>query len=154
MDLFFRKIARDQGQTLTAMAGEVLEMIKGGPEELAVERELLGKALDETQNHLGVMVGHLMGADKEPTLLYKLGLHANSLLDSISEVTIAWLLLKHAEVALNAVPDADDRDKAFYEGKIASARFFCAHALPKAAARRQEAEQEDGSLMEMPDEAF
>lgn len=154
LDLFFRKIARDQGQTLTGLAGEVLEIIKGGPEELAVERELLGKALDNTQGHLGVMVGHMMGAQQDPTGLYKLGLHANALLESISEVTIAWLLLRHAEIALNALADADSRDVAFYEGKIASARFFVRHALPKTKIRRVAAEQEDGSLMDLVDEAF
>jgi hypothetical protein len=154
LDLFFRKIARDQGQTLTLLAGEVLEMIKGGPEELAVERELLAKALDNTQGHLGVMVGHLMGAEEDPTGLYKLALHANTLLESMSEVTIGWLLLKHAEVALHALPDADARDVAFYEGKVASARFFSRHALPKAEARRLAAEQEDGALMDLADDAF
>ncbi len=154
LDLFFRKIARDQGQTLTALAGEVLEMIKGGPEELAVEREMLGKALDDTQGHLGVMVGHLMGAQQDPTGLYKLGLHANTLLESISEVTIGWLLLRHAEAALLAMPDADSGDVAFYEGKIASARFFARHAFPKTKLRRQAMEQEDGALMDLADEAF
>jgi hypothetical protein len=154
LDLFFRKIARDQGQTLTALAGQVLEMVKGGPEELAVERELLGKALDDTQGHLGVMVGQLMGAQQDPTGMYKLGLHANTLLESVSEVMIGWLLLRHAEVALHALPDADSRDVAFYDGKIASARFFARHAFPKAKIRRIAAEQEDGWLMDLPDEAF
>ncbi|MCP4306728.1 MAG: acyl-CoA dehydrogenase [bacterium] len=154
LDLFFRKIARDQGQTLTALSGEVLEMVKGGPEELAVERELLGKALDDTQGHLGVMVGHLMGSQQDPKGLYKLGLHANTLLESISEVTIGWLLLRHAEIALAALPEADSQDSSFYEGKVASARFFARHAFPKAKVRRTAAEQEDGALMDMPDAAF
>ncbi len=154
MDLFFRKIARDQGQTLTALAGEVVEMVKGGPEELAVERELLGVALDDTQAHLGVMVGHLMGAQEDPSGMYKLGLHSNALLESVSEVTIGWLLLRHAEIALEALAEADDRDRAFYEGKVASARFFARHALPKAKARREAAEREDGALMDLADEAF
>jgi hypothetical protein len=154
LDLFFRKIARDQGQTLTGLAGQVLEMVKGGPEELSVERELLGKALDDTQAHIGVMVGHLMGAEQDPEGMYKLGLHANSLLESIAEVTVGWLLLRHAEVALSSLPDADDADTAFYEGKIASARFFARHAFPKARLRRETAEQEDGAIMSLVDEAF
>jgi len=154
LDLFFRKIARDQGQALMSLAGEMLETVKGGSEELAVERELLGKALEATQEHVGVMVGHLMGAQQDPDSLYKLALHANALLESASEVTIGWLLLKHAEVALAALPEADARDKAFYEGKIASARFFAQHALPKTKTRQLEAVREDGGLMEMADEAF
>ncbi|MDJ0496337.1 MAG: acyl-CoA dehydrogenase [Acidimicrobiia bacterium] len=154
LDLFFRKIARDQGQALMALAGEMLETVKGGPEELAVERELLGKALEATQEHVGAMVGHLMGAAQDPGGMYKLALHANALLESASEVTIGWLLLRHAEVALDALPEAEARDKAFYEGKIASARFFARHALPKAKTRQLEATREDGALMEMADEAF
>ena len=102
----------------------------------------------------GVMVGHLMGAQQDPTGLYKLGLHANTLLESISEVTIGWLLLRHAEIALAALPGADSRDTSFYEGKIASARFFARHAFPKTKIRRTAAEQEDGALMDLPDAAF
>ena len=59
-----------------------------------------------------------------------------------------------AELALAALPKADSRDRAFYEGKVASARFFARHALPKTKARREAAEREDGALMELADEAF
>jgi len=154
LDLFFRKIARDQGQALTALAAEIVELIKGGTEELATERELLGSALDDTQAHLGVMVTQLMAAREDPAQLYELGLHANALLESISEVVIGWLLLRQAEVALEALPEASDRDRGFYEGKVAAAHFFAFHALPKAKLRRERAEREDGALMTMDDEAF
>jgi hypothetical protein len=100
------------------------------------------------------MVEHLMGAAQDPTRMYKLGLHADALLESIAEVTIGWLLLRHAEVALDALAGAEKRDVAFYEGKVASARFFARHALPKTKGRREAAEQEDGALMELADEAF
>jgi hypothetical protein len=155
LDLFFRKIARDQGATLGRLSEEILEMVKGGPEELATERGLLGVAMEDAQAHIGVMVGHLMasmGGDKPA--IYKTGLHTNSLLESLAEVVIGWLLLKHAEIALTAKEGAEGADGDFYEGKIASARFFARHALPKAKARREAAEQEDGWLMEMPDSAF
>lgn len=156
MDLFFRKIAKDQGATLTRMAGQITEFVKGGGDEdvLAAERELLGKGLDDTQGLLGVLVGHLMASMQERSEIYKSGLHLNALLESLSEVTIAWLLLRHAEVAHAALATAEGDDVAFYEGKIASARFFVRHALPKIANRRAAAEAEDGALMEMPDASF
>jgi alkylation response protein AidB-like acyl-CoA dehydrogenase len=154
LDLFFRKIARDQGQALTSLAAEVVELIKGGGEEIATERELLGTALDDTQAHLGVMVTQLMAAQQDPAQLYRLGLHANALLESISEVVIGWLLLRQAEVAIEALPGADGQDRAFYEGKVAAARFFALHALPKAKLRREAAERESGAVMDMSDEAF
>ena len=155
LDLFFRKIARDQGATLGALSEQILEMVKGGPDELAEERRLLGIAMEDAQAHIGVLVGHLMtsmGGDKPA--IYKTGLHTNALLESLSEITIGWLLLRHAELALAAAPEAEGDDITFYEGKLASARFFARHALPKAKLRREAAELEDGAVMEMSDEAF
>jgi hypothetical protein len=73
---------------------------------------------------------------------------------SILMVTIAWLMLEHAEVASGSLEDASDADVDFYKGKIASARFFVAEALPKIAARTEAAQAEDGWLMNLPDEAF
>ena len=91
---------------------------------------------------------------QNPTEIYKTGLHTNALLESLSEVTIAWLLLEHAEVAHVALADATGDDVSFYEGKIASARFFVNDALPKVAVRTAAAQAEDGWLMELSDEAF
>jgi alkylation response protein AidB-like acyl-CoA dehydrogenase len=154
LDLFFRKIVRDHGRTLAKLGEEILEMVKGGVAELETERELLGRALDDVQQHVGVMVGHAMASTSEPTEIYRTGLHANALLESLAELVIAWLLLRHAEVALTALPTTTGSDVAFYEGKVASARWFAANVLPKAALRRRAAEVEDGSLMTMADAAF
>ena len=150
LDLFFRKIARDQGATLTALASEIVEFVKAGDgdDPIAVERELLGKMMDDAQVALAVLVGHLMASVDDKPLIYRVGLHTTTLLESLSEVTISWLLLRQAEVAFAADPDP------FYEGKIASARFFVNHVAPKIAARRSKVESEDGALMEMSDEAF
>ncbi len=152
LDLFFRKIARDQGETLAKLASEILEFVKGGadPDPLAEERELLGNMLDDTQTHLGGMVEHLMasiGGDQGQ--IYKVGLQTNHLLESMAETMIAWLLLRHAEIALPGV----GKDP-FYRGKVESARWFVRHAAPKTAIRRELASTEDGSLMELPVEAF
>ncbi len=154
LDLFFRKIVRDQGRTLARLGEEILEMVKGGDADLETERELLGRALDDVQQHVGVMVGHAMASTSEPTEIYRTGLHANALLESLAELVIGWLLLRHAEVALAALPAASGGDADFYQGKVASARWFAGNVLPKAALRRRAAEVEDGSLMTMADAAF
>lgn len=154
LDLFFRKIARDRGQTLMRFTEGILEYVKGGSDEFALERQALGDALEQVQSHVGILVGHAMASVEDPPEIYKAGLHTNGLLDSLSEVLIAWLLLEHAELASVALGSAEGSDKAFYEGKIASARFFVADALPKAAIRTAAAQQENGWLMTLPDEAF
>jgi hypothetical protein len=154
LDLFFRKIARDQGKTLMRFSEGMMEYVKGGTDEFATERQALGHALEQVQNHIGVLVGHTMNSMQNPTEIYKTGLHTNALLESLSEVTIAWLLLEHAEVASSALPDATGDDVGFYQGKIASAKFFVNDALPKVAVRTAAAQAEDGWLMELSDDAF
>ncbi|MDX1689489.1 MAG: acyl-CoA dehydrogenase [Acidimicrobiia bacterium] len=156
LDLFFRKIARDRGETLMRLAADITETVKGGgPDDaLAAERELLGAAGEDVQAHVGALVGYLMAAQSEPESVYKTGLHANGLLESLSELVIGWLLIRHAEVALEALADDPGSDRAFYEGKVASARWFAATVLPKASRRRRLAEAEDGWIMELDPAAF
>jgi hypothetical protein len=152
MDLFFRKIARDQGATLAALAAEIVEFVKGGADAdpIAAEREILAQMLDDTQAHLGSMVEYLMaslGGDGEE--IYKVGLQTNHLLESMAETIISWLMLRHAEIAADRV----DEDR-FYLGKVEAARWFVRHVGPKIAARRVGAAAEDGHLMDLPVEAF
>lgn len=152
LDLFFRKIARDQGAALASLSAEIAEFVKAGDADdaLASERELLGKMLDDAQAHIGKMVEHLlasMGGQAEE--IYKVGLQATPLLESIAEVVISWLMLRQAEIAL---PKAGDDP--FYQGKVAAARWLVRDIAPKVAARSQRAQGEDGSLMDLPVEAF
>ncbi len=152
LDFFFRKVARDQGETLAKLAAEIVEFVKDGHDgdQFAEEREMLSRMLDDTQAHLGSMVEKLMGSlgdDKE--LIYQVGLQTNSLLESMAETVIAWLMLRHAEIAQ---PRADE--SAFYLGKVESARWFVRHTAPKVRIRKEAALVEDGSLMDLPVEAF
>lgn len=63
----------------------------------------------------------------------------------MAETVIAWQLLRHAEIAQRRL---DDRPgDGFHSGKVASARFFVSHAAPKAVARREAIQAEDGALM-------
>ena len=149
LDLFFRKIVRDQGATITALGNEILEFVKAGEagDALTIEREMLGGALADLQAQLGVMVENALAWAVAPERIYRVGLHANSLLESLAEVVIGWQLLRHAEIA-------EGRQGDFYDGKSASARFFVRHVAPKIAARRLATEAEDGQLMHLPDAAW
>ncbi len=152
LDLFFRKIARDQGAALASLASEIVEFVKGGvdADRLTDQRELLGVMLDNAQSHLGSMVEDLMASYAgDSSELYKVALHTNALLDSIAEVVISWQMLRQAEIALPKV-----EDDPFYLGKVESAKWFLEMTAPKIAARRVAAEAEDGALMDLPIEAF
>ena len=153
LDLLFRKIVRDHGETLTSLAAEIVETVKGGAADdpFEAERDLLGVALEDVQSQLNVMIGALMAAQANPEEIYKPTLHANSLLESLAEVVIGWLMIRHAEVAHLSLAGGEDP---YYEGKIASARYFARTVLPKLKLRRELAELEDGGLMAMPVEQF
>ena len=153
LDLLFRKIVRDHGETLSSLSAEIVETVKGGAADdpFETERELLGTALEDVQSQLNFMIGALMASESNPEEIYKPTLHANSLLESLAEVVIAWLLLRHAEVAHLSLQGGED---SFYEGKIVSARYFARNVLPKLKLRRELAEREDGALMAMPLEQF
>lgn len=74
----------------------------------------------------------------------------------MGQVVMAWLLLWQAGVAQEklAAPDGGGADKAFYEGKVASARYFIKHVLPEVDAAAKAIKSGDLSMMEIPDEAF
>ena len=158
MDLFFRKIVRDRGAALTALAAEIQSFVDSdaGNGRLKEERALLKTALGDVQAILGSMFGHLTSAQEDVRNMYKVGQNTTRLLMSLGDLVIGWLLLRGAAVA-NAALDAgvaDARDRAFYEGKLAAARFFATTVLPELSARRVVAESTDNALMDLPETAF
>ena len=157
MDFFFRKIVRDKGQALTKLMTDVQEFAKGdeGNGSLRAERDLLAKALEDVQGIVGTMVGALTSSAEDVTNVYKVGQNTTRLLLACGDLVTAWLLLRQAVVAQAALDaGATGRDKAFYQGKVAAARFFARQALPLLGAHRAVAEAVDNSLMEVPEEAF
>jgi alkylation response protein AidB-like acyl-CoA dehydrogenase len=157
MDFFFRKIVRDKGQALTKLLGEVQELVKGdeGNGAFRAERDLLGKGLEDVQGIVATMVGSLTASAEDVTNVYKVGQNTTRLLLACGDLVTGWLLLRQAVVARAALhAGATGRDKAFYEGKVAAARFFARQTLPLLSAQRAIAEGIDNSLMELPEESF
>ena len=106
--------------------------------------------LDDVQAHIGSMVESLMASmNGDDEQIYLVGLHATPLLESLSEVVVAWQLLRHAEIALPKV----DEDP-FYRGKVESALWYLDEVASNIAGRRRRAVAEDGHLMDLPVEAF
>ena len=109
---------------------------------------------------LGAVFGFLMSAnpqadDSDVRNIYKVGQNTTRLLMAVGDVVVAWLLLRQAEVALRALAgDLSEADKAFYEGKVATAQFFARQVLPKLSAERAIAESTDNAIMDLPIESF
>jgi alkylation response protein AidB-like acyl-CoA dehydrogenase len=157
LDFFFRKIVKDQFRSLMTVAGQITETVKGdeGSGQFTVERELLGKALEDVQGIVAVLGQWAMASQSESEQIYKVGLNTTRLLMGSGDLVIGWLLLRQAEVASAALAgEVAEKDRMFYLGKIETARWFARNRLPLLAAERAVAEATDLDLMEMPEEAF
>ncbi len=158
LDLFFRKMVRDQFQALTRVGGEIQDFAKGdaGNGKLAKEREMLGKALEDVQGIVGTLGGYAMKSQQEKTELYKVGQHTTRLLLCLGDLVIGWLLLRQAAIAVEALAagDVSEKDQQFYAGKIAAAKFFAAQRFPLLTAERTIAEAADNDLMDLDEAAF
>ena len=156
LDLLFRKIIRDRGRAL----GHVVEQIaafldeESGNGRLKEERALLATALADVRGMLSTLTGHVAAAGREPARVHRAGQHSVRLLMALGDLLVGWLLLRRAQVALEVLDAATPRDRAFYEGKVAAARFFATTRLPLLTAERAIVDAADDSLMELDEAAF
>ncbi|MGC0365821.1 alkylation response protein AidB-like acyl-CoA dehydrogenase [Rhodococcus sp. 27YEA15] len=156
-DFFFRKIARDRGVALAHVAGQIKTFIdsEAGNGRLKAERALLATALEDVQSMAATLTGFLMGAQEQPTELYKVGLGSVRFLMSVGDLLIGWQLLRQSEIALAALDNgASEKDKAFYEGKVAIASFFAKNVLPELTASREIVAHTENDIMEIDEAAF
>ncbi|MCC6555373.1 MAG: acyl-CoA dehydrogenase [Polyangiaceae bacterium] len=149
LDLLFRKIARDGGATLEGLLGRIEETIAGaeGGDELAPERAALSRALGDVRGIFGAMMGKMAES------LYHAGLQGNRILFALADLVVGWLLVRQAAAAIRGRA-ARPEERAFYDGKIASARWFAREVLPGLTLARKLVEQSALDVMQMPDDAF
>jgi alkylation response protein AidB-like acyl-CoA dehydrogenase len=162
LDLFFRKIVRDQGAAVRSLLGEIAEFAAAdqGNGRLKAERAALAEGVAQIEGMLAAMTGFLAGSLERPEEIYKVGLAAERFLLAFGDLVIGWLLTRQAEVAQGRLDAAQDEtplsaaDRDFYTGKLAAARFFAATVLPRLTAERRIIEETSLDLMEVPEGAF
>jgi alkylation response protein AidB-like acyl-CoA dehydrogenase len=156
-DFFFRKIARDQGRALQHVVGHIQQFLgsDSARPELTDARTVLATALADMQAMAATMTGFLLSSQDNARELYRLGLESVRFLLAVGDLLIGWLLLKHAEIALTALDsEVSERDRAFYTGKVAVAKFFATNVLPRLSAERKVVEAVDLTVMDLREEAF
>ncbi|MDX2701349.1 acyl-CoA dehydrogenase [Streptomyces sp. PA03-6a] len=155
-DYFFRKIVRNQGAALTALTEEIKKFLAAGTggDELAAARDRLAQAVTDLEAIVGVMLTDLAATEQDVKSIYRVGLNTTRLLMASGDVLVGYLLLRGAAVAQARLAHASAKDRAFYNGKIAAAKFFAADILPGVTAARRGAESVDGSLMELAEAAL
>jgi alkylation response protein AidB-like acyl-CoA dehydrogenase len=158
MDLYFRKIVRNQGAALTNLLGQIREFTDadGGNGRLKKERAAVARAADNIEAIVAAMNGYLGGSLEQAPEIYRVGLNTTRLLLALGDLVIAWLLGRQAEVALARLDQGGlaASEQAFYQGKLAVAGFFAATVLPRLAAEQEIVEATSLDPMELPEEAF
>jgi alkylation response protein AidB-like acyl-CoA dehydrogenase len=158
LDLYFRKIVRNQGTAFAHLLGQIREFTAadGGNGRLKKERAAVGRAADDIEAIVTAMNGFLGASLEQPAQVYRVGLNTTRLLLGLGDLVIAWLLGRQAEVALARLDEGGlpAADQAFYQGKVAAAGFFAATVLPRLTAERDIAESVSLDVMDLPDEAF
>ena len=157
MDLYFRKIVRNEGRALGYVLGQVREFAaaEAGNGRLKAERAALATAAADVEAMVAAMHGFLGASMQQPPEIYRVGLNTTRLLLALGDLIIGWLLARQAEIAQARLDEgAAGPDRAFYEGKIGAARFFAATMLPRLTTERQLVEATTLDLMDLPEEAF
>jgi len=152
LDFFFRKIVKDGGRAIGLLGKEIKTFAETGGTH-APEKEALLKALDDLNAIIATLVGRAMESQTDAEKIYTVGLNTSRCLMAVGDIITAWLLLRQADIALEKIPNAG-KDLEFYNGKVASAKFFVANYLPQIAADRKIVEATDNSIMNISDAAF
>jgi len=149
MDLCGRKLAQKGGAAIQAffkMIGDEVDEAKGD-ETLGPLAEPLGKALAEQQ---ASTMWFMSNAMQNPN---HLGAGAHHYMHMMGIVTLGFMWLRMAKVAQAKLAEGGD-DAAFYEAKLATARYFMDRYLPDVGAFRRKIESGSDSMMALDEEAF
>ncbi|MEL7728457.1 acyl-CoA dehydrogenase C-terminal domain-containing protein [Citromicrobium bathyomarinum] len=149
MDLCGRKLAQHGGRAVQSFFKMVGEEVAAAKEEegMAELAEALEKAVGEQQ---AATMWFMQNAMQNPNHLGS-GAHHYMHIMGITCLMLMWV--KMARVAKAALAEDTD-DKAFYEAKIATARYFADRFVPDAGALRRKIEAGSDSLMALGEEAF
>jgi alkylation response protein AidB-like acyl-CoA dehydrogenase len=128
MDLLGRKLGLNKGQPFRDLLAEIRKTVEAaknlsGLEDLAEKAEAISVELEKAAD----FIGRMAASDNTMTAFS----HAYTFMDVTGDTVTAWMLLWRAVVAAKKLQEgAKSKDAVFYEGQIATARFFINTVLP------------------------
>jgi len=154
LDLLGRKVARQGGRALRVFAAKVEATVNQGLElgELEGECRALASGMRGLAMTTRRLVSSIDAGDPERGLA-----NATLYLDAFGHIAVAWRWLAQACVArrvLLADRSAGDAERAYYEGKIATCRYFFRYELPTIAPKLTLLARLDDLTLRFRDEAF
>ena len=153
LDLVGRKLSQNGGENFRTFLGDINKFVGANKnhEKLGTEISRLGDAA----NALGATAMRFLGWTQSGKFEL-VPLTANRFMEMMSQTAVSWLLLEAALIADEKVNDVKDNhpDKAFYTGKVFSAKYFANLELPRVTASADNLAVEDRSALDIPDAGF
>src|SRR5690606_1665229 len=144
-DLVGRKVIRDEGRAMQALVAEIRAAIaKAQATGDALLAEMAGRQAEAVQA-LEDATRWLLGNTADPAAA---GSAAVNYLMLTGTVCGGWQMLRAATKARRLLPSGGDRD--FLAAKLATARFYAAHLLPRARAHAQAVMAGPETVMALP----
>lgn len=128
LDLLGRKVPLKAGQAVRVLMGEMAETLQQA-DGLEPLKDIAAKVREAQEAVINATM-HLAGVGMSGDVpLYVC--NASDYLEMFSRLAVGWQLLMQAVVAQKAL-DTGMQDQDFYQGKIATARFYAHRVLPHA----------------------
>ncbi len=153
LDFVGRKMPMNNGEDFQGLIKEIKDFCETNKEHATLGEDVtrLSDMVDTVNGSLAIMFSWL-----NPEKFVQIPANANKILEMVSLVVCAWLSLEAAVISAGALEKLteSDPDYHFYQGKIASAQYFCRQVMPLAGVRAASLPLEDSSFITMDDRAF
>ncbi len=152
MDLLGRKLGANKGQDYQNLLAEIQKTVATANPiaEIAPLARATEQAVAELEK-TALGIGAMAASEKVLTAFA----HAYAFMDVTGDLVMAWMLLWRAVVAAQKLESgAKKKDQGFYQGQIASARFFIRTVLPQSLGKMAVIQEGDGIAADISDDAF
>ncbi|MDY6789902.1 MAG: acyl-CoA dehydrogenase [Thermodesulfobacteriota bacterium] len=165
MDLLGRKLGMKKGKVFKGLIKEIQKTIAqaGSIPELQELSQRMAAAVDKYAE-TALKLGQTAASSKIMVAFS----HANPFMDISGEIMMAWMVLWRAAVAApelsKIIGDADrekrtqiiekNKDAAFYDGQVQTARYFIRSILPGTLGKMDAVTETDGAAVEIADISF
>ncbi|NKB39070.1 MAG: acyl-CoA dehydrogenase [Gammaproteobacteria bacterium] len=151
IDLLGRKVLINDGKGLKLFIAEIDKTIAdaSNEESLAEYVTSLIESKDIVIKTTEALVAAVAASGSNVFLA-----NSSTYFDMFSNLVIAWLWLKQADVATKSMTNAYEADQSFYHGKIQACQYFFRFDLPKIKTQAELLCSLDTTCLDMPEEAF
>jgi butyryl-CoA dehydrogenase len=142
LDLLGRKVNLAGGVTVAIFEEEMQPAL-----DAASDSEGLAEMGESLYDIWQLVKRTIETVNQEPDTVTRLS-SATPFLDAFGHVVIAWLWLRQALIAQQALQRGAQADTDFYEGKVAACQFFYRYHLPQAAEKLRYVGSQDQSVLD------